>query len=225
MAFFQVDDVRAATRYEEALALFRGLGDRRGVAAALDNLGNVAQERAEPARAAALLGESLALFDEIGDPTGVANTLEALATTAGAWLDPARTARLFAAADALREAIETPVPMNKRVEHERDVADVRARLGEAGFAAAWAVGRALRWERAIAEGRALAAAHAAAPGPIPPRRPAAPHGLTGREVEILRLLATGDSNRETGNRLYLSPATVARHLANFYAKLGVHCAG
>ncbi|MEO3758865.1 LuxR C-terminal-related transcriptional regulator [Mycobacterium sp. B14F4] len=43
--------------------------------------------------------------------------------------------------------------------------------------------------------------------------------LTGREREVLRLVAAGNSNREIGTRLVLSEHTVARHLQNIYAKL------
>jgi DNA-binding CsgD family transcriptional regulator len=50
---------------------------------------------------------------------------------------------------------------------------------------------------------------------------ASPHGLTTRELEVLRLLAAGHSNRELGDLLFISPATAARHVANIYAKLGV----
>jgi DNA-binding CsgD family transcriptional regulator len=50
---------------------------------------------------------------------------------------------------------------------------------------------------------------------------ASPHGLTARELEVLRLLAAGHSNRELGDLLFISPATAARHVANIYAKLGV----
>ena len=46
-------------------------------------------------------------------------------------------------------------------------------------------------------------------------------GVTGREVEVLRLLGEGRSNREIGERLYLSPRTVERHVANLTAKVGV----
>jgi DNA-binding CsgD family transcriptional regulator/tetratricopeptide (TPR) repeat protein len=46
-------------------------------------------------------------------------------------------------------------------------------------------------------------------------------GVTGREVEVLRLLGEGRSNREIGERLYLSPRTVERHIANLTAKVGV----
>jgi DNA-binding CsgD family transcriptional regulator len=45
--------------------------------------------------------------------------------------------------------------------------------------------------------------------------------LTTRELEVLRLLAAGHSNRELGELLFISPATAARHVANIYAKLGV----
>jgi ATP/maltotriose-dependent transcriptional regulator MalT len=47
------------------------------------------------------------------------------------------------------------------------------------------------------------------------------HGLTGREQEVLRLVAAGKSNREIAAELVLSEHTVARHLQNIFAKLGV----
>ena len=46
-------------------------------------------------------------------------------------------------------------------------------------------------------------------------------GLTVRELEVLRLVATGKSNREIGTELYLSVKTVARHLSNIFYKIGV----
>jgi DNA-binding CsgD family transcriptional regulator len=50
------------------------------------------------------------------------------------------------------------------------------------------------------------------------RRP----GLTAREQEILDLVAEGRTNAEIAERLWVSPATVRKHLENVYAKLGVH---
>jgi DNA-binding CsgD family transcriptional regulator len=50
---------------------------------------------------------------------------------------------------------------------------------------------------------------------------AAPDGLTAREVDVLRLVAAGRSNREVAARLVLSEKTVARHLANIFTKLNV----
>jgi len=46
------------------------------------------------------------------------------------------------------------------------------------------------------------------------------HSLSPREVEVLGLLSSALSNHEIANALYISDATVKRHLANIYAKLG-----
>jgi DNA-binding NarL/FixJ family response regulator len=46
-----------------------------------------------------------------------------------------------------------------------------------------------------------------------------PAGLTAREVEVLRLVAAGKSNREMAAELFLSEKTIARHLSNIYGKL------
>jgi DNA-binding CsgD family transcriptional regulator len=52
------------------------------------------------------------------------------------------------------------------------------------------------------------------------RRREGPAGLTVREVEVLRLLARGLSNREIARRLVISPKTVANHVEHIYAKIG-----
>jgi DNA-binding CsgD family transcriptional regulator len=54
-----------------------------------------------------------------------------------------------------------------------------------------------------------------APGPNPPG------GLTGREVQVLRLIATGKTNRAIARDLSLSEKTVARHVSNIFTKLGL----
>jgi DNA-binding CsgD family transcriptional regulator len=51
--------------------------------------------------------------------------------------------------------------------------------------------------------------------------PALGGGLTGRELEVLRLVATGRTNRAIADDLYISEKTVARHLSNIFTKLGL----
>ncbi|MFB8396112.1 response regulator [Streptomyces yangpuensis] len=65
--------------------------------------------------------------------------------------------------------------------------------------------------------RSLAATHASAPAPV-----AAPWiaGLTGREADVLRLMATGLSNHEMSERLGVGPQTVKTHVASVLTKTG-----
>ncbi|MDN5929961.1 MAG: helix-turn-helix transcriptional regulator, partial [Pseudonocardia sp.] len=46
-------------------------------------------------------------------------------------------------------------------------------------------------------------------------------GVTSREVDVLRLVVDGLSTREIGDRLYLSPRTVERHLGSLFDRTGV----
>jgi DNA-binding NarL/FixJ family response regulator len=48
-----------------------------------------------------------------------------------------------------------------------------------------------------------------------------PHGLTVRELEVLRLVAAGRTNKSIAAELVLSERTVERHVSNIFAKLGV----
>jgi DNA-binding NarL/FixJ family response regulator len=48
------------------------------------------------------------------------------------------------------------------------------------------------------------------------------HTLSPRELDVLRLLATGKTNKEIGRALFVSEKTVDRHVSNMFTKLGVH---
>jgi DNA-binding NarL/FixJ family response regulator len=61
----------------------------------------------------------------------------------------------------------------------------------------------------------------AAAGHATPRRRQWPADLTTREVEVLRLLARGMTNKEIAAELVISPKTAGTHVEHIYAKLGV----
>jgi DNA-binding NarL/FixJ family response regulator len=87
----------------------------------------------------------------------------------------------------------------------------------------------LRAVRAAANGDAVLAPSVAARLMSRVRTPAVPNAsgaagaepLSAREVEILELVAAGNTNREAAARLFISEATVKTHLLHIYAKLGV----
>lgn len=150
VAQYQNNSEQAATLYEESYALYRELGDKLHVAASLNNQGVVALQRGNCKRAMALYEESLVQLRELGDRRRVADPLEGLAKIACTQGKPERAARLFGAAEALREAIGNPLLRIECADHDRDVAAVREGLELETFAAAWAQGRAMTLEQAIA---------------------------------------------------------------------------
>jgi tetratricopeptide (TPR) repeat protein len=149
----QGDHERAAKELEDALALARRRGDRLGAYIALYNLALLAQARGDHDAAGGLLAEGVRLSVEVRDRANLAYCLAGLAAVAGARGGAERAARLFGAAEGVLETVGGPVYsfyQPDRSHHERLIAAARAALGEPAFAAAWAAGRALTVEGAVA---------------------------------------------------------------------------
>jgi predicted ATPase/class 3 adenylate cyclase len=142
------DDHRAMVFLEESLVLFRKLAFKRGIAVALLSIGAVALSRGHYERAKESFEESLALRRELGDRRGVASVLDKFGDLAQSLDRRERAAQLFGAAEAIREGIGAPLGPSGRADRERGLAAVRAGLGDAAFAAAWAAGRAMTLEQA-----------------------------------------------------------------------------
>jgi hypothetical protein len=88
------------------------------------------------------------MWSKMGGRRGIAESLEAVAGLALAQGNLSRAVRLYAAAQAGREAIGAPRPPRSREEYERDLATIRAGLGEEAYATAWKDGQALTLDQA-----------------------------------------------------------------------------
>lgn len=95
LAGIQGDYSAARAFFEEAVALFRQLGDTPTVAGILSNLGNIAKSLGEYGRARALQEESLAIRRELGDRQGIANSLANLGNVAHAQGDYVSARKLY----------------------------------------------------------------------------------------------------------------------------------
>ena len=212
----------AIARGTEALRLYRELGNTPGQARALHQLGYLTYKTGDYPRAAALEREALALRWADGNLTEAATSLEDLADIAGMTGHPRTAARLYGAMEVLREVRGVPIWNAYRDEYEREVAVSRQASPPDAFAAAWAEGRALPVADAVAEALTVTGepAAAAVPSPAVPAPPV-PHGLTPRELEVLRLFAAGRSNRAIADALCVGERTAKSHVASILAKLGV----
>jgi len=143
-------DLRAARPLlEERLAICRKLGDPGLLVHALGGIGHLERDAGDYARARALYRESLVVRRELGALHALAQSLEDLAVLAGRQGQIERAIRLLGAAEAFCETLGARPPVAVPAEYERTVTAGRAVLGEAGFAARWAEGRAMSLEQAI----------------------------------------------------------------------------
>jgi HD-GYP domain-containing protein (c-di-GMP phosphodiesterase class II) len=142
----------------------------------------------------AVLGQVAIQLRERLDGSGYPRALSGSAIT--------RPGRMLAAADVYQAMLE---PRPHRPARSRDeAADELRREARAG-----------RLDSEVVEAVLGVAGHRTT------RRIDGPAGLTRREIEVLRLIARGASNKDVAARLVISPKTAGTHIEHIYAKLGV----
>jgi len=234
LALAQSDVTRASTCFEESLSIFEDFGLASNSAQVLSWLAGIALVQGVKGKAVPLCERSIALFRQMDDQEGMALCLQQWGCLvarrgAGIW-----AAQLWGAAETLGGVTRSWRPfdlftlftaLGEHADYERSMAAVRAELGEQVFAAAWAEGRTMAPELAIAQ-----QAHLLVPARADTKAgtnqhespaPAYPNDLTEREVEVLRLVSRGLSDAQVAESLVISPRTVNAHLRSIYSKLNI----
>ncbi|MGN9838958.1 LuxR C-terminal-related transcriptional regulator [Nonomuraea sp. H19] len=208
------DLVTAKAQYEMAVPWLRELDGDADLARCLARIGRVAAMLHEFGTARERLAASLALSRGAGQRQSVARCLAGLSVLAEHEGDLEGAVLAAAAATTLRESIGQH---SATIRIEELLGRARAKLGEGRTAALWSRGRVMSPDdaaRHVLEGK-----RPAPRGPVA-AEPAKHSLLTAREQEIASLLTRGLSNRAIAEELVISPATVARHIANIMEKLG-----
>jgi len=144
------DTATAQAQMEQSLALFQEMGDRWHSWAPIYILGRIKEYQGDFAAALAYYEQSLAVARELNDDWFYAWCLEGWASVVATQGKCAWAARLWGAAESLRERCGIPLMPIDRVDYEPAVAAARTYLGEQAFAAAWAEGRTMTLEQALA---------------------------------------------------------------------------
>jgi predicted ATPase/class 3 adenylate cyclase/DNA-binding CsgD family transcriptional regulator len=225
VAFQQGDVAAARLLLEESLVLFKEVGERGRIAEAFFVQGFISISQGDYAAARAVLEESLNISKKLDYKWDTVACLEGLAAVVALQGEPVRAVWFMSAAQVLRETIGTPLPSLFQAPHELTIASVRTQLGEQAFDAAWAEGRTMTPEQALAVrgSMTMPTMAQAEPSTVPHATKGAtyPDGLTTREVEVLRLVAQGLTDAQVAEQLVISPRTVNWHLTSIYSKLGV----
>jgi predicted ATPase/class 3 adenylate cyclase len=145
------DYARAGQLYEECVSLSREMGNRQTEAKSIGNLSYVAHHQGSFDRAIEYCREALAIMGHLDLEYANAIALAIIAGPIGAKGDPKLSARLLAASETQIEAMGArPQPPDK-LELDRFKSAAREQLGETEFYAAWAEGKALTMDQALAK--------------------------------------------------------------------------
>jgi DNA-binding CsgD family transcriptional regulator len=210
---------RAAPLLDESAALSTQSGDREARSHALAAHAGALTDLGELASARSRLLEAASVVREIEHPLGQMLVLEA----AGAWLARAQmlpdAVEAWSSAETYRAGHRWPEIPEAVEGRDRSWSRARTELGTVTFELRWAAGAG----RDLRDAMNLATE---AVGSVDledlPAAEAAPdrHGLTPREREVLALVASGMTDGQIADSLFISKKTASVHVANIKAKLG-----
>ncbi|MCC6943138.1 MAG: tetratricopeptide repeat protein [Thermomicrobiales bacterium] len=218
VAYEQGDIEDAAIHLQNALAEFRSQGNTYGEGVALTNLAKVARASGESDLALDLFRQATESRWLHKDRPGLYGCLRGLASVLVLAERFEEAAYLDGAGERLRESIGASRPAH-RSRYDRALASARSILGSAAFEHAWQAGYGATLESIVA-----AIVRGALPSILPEKPQIAAKAtsiLTARELEVLALIRDGLSNREIGERLFVSERTAQTHVQHILDKLDV----
>jgi predicted ATPase/DNA-binding NarL/FixJ family response regulator len=200
-----------------ALPLFQHTGLALGEASIHTELARIAMLRGDPPGAFREVRQALAGRRQFEDVPGAADDLALLAELALVTSDPCSAARFLGASERLlRGSTSTPADISSNDSRQALTARARAGLDAETFEQHHAAGTGWSLQESIAAALAFDSVPETPDQTGPPERP---HGLSPRELEVLRLMADGLSNREIADALFLSVRTVTSHISGVLGKL------
>jgi predicted ATPase/DNA-binding CsgD family transcriptional regulator/DNA-binding XRE family transcriptional regulator len=230
MALLALDDgdlAQARELFEQALTLKRQLGEQRSIAIGLANLADVLIRTGLWDEAGRVLAEGAGMAAGHPQLIGTIRTNQgAVALHRRDWAQAAEHYRAAITASQAgghpHDVVEAMIGLG-RVHSQAGQRDQALRQLQEAESLATEIGNPQRIAEAQAALAEVCAGHSGSPRPAgqapgPVRRTGS---LTGRQAEVLRLLATGLSNKQIAAELFLSAATVERHLATIYRNLGL----
>jgi DNA-binding CsgD family transcriptional regulator len=212
---------KAALLCQECLALFKKLGDPWGIAFASGIAGEIARHQGDLQQAKEYFRNNLVFHWQHSMKGDIPYPLETLSLIAISEKDYVRAVLLWGAAEVFRENADTPLPPAYQSDYKKHLTLAHEKLGEKAYFTALQHGRELLLADVIE-----IATHdnllQVETSPTPGTDPVLEFHLTKREIEILRLVATGMTDAQIAERLFLSPRTVSKHLESIYSKLNVN---
>jgi predicted ATPase/DNA-binding CsgD family transcriptional regulator len=217
----QGDDAHAVEYLQRSLTMARRLGVDDAITRS--HLSEFALRRGDTRLSAQHIQEALRSASRSGDLRSIMISLMRSARLASTLEQPAVAARVLGGLYAMSEKAGPGAVPELAAEMGRVADRARSALGESDFASAVTHGQTTEPQALLTETLAWVTSLRFDGAPSDLDTPAwrTDPRLSAREIEVLRLIAGGKTNREIADALVISPNTVARHISNIFDKLGV----
>ena len=214
----------AAGRAQHALAAMQSVGYLIGIGHAECVLGHIAFRRGDFAAAGPAIASSLRRVHAMGSWWEVVGALDVCADVAADGARPDLALRWSIAATAMQPPAPGTMPTLAQEERRQRIDNARRALDQTTAARLEGAARHAARDAVVAEALAFfdELAHSAVTGTAAAGQPASGgRRLTARELDVVRLLVAGKTDREVAETLFVSRKTASDHVGHILSKLGV----